>query len=110
MINKLVSFTKKEFSTADNIKCICVLVETFYNCLNSTGITDKELMHQVNTQKILEKLMEYMMYPAEPNVAFTNCVIRLLLKLVTLNPMFVESFFAKNELIERVLSEGCFVY
>lgn len=110
MINKVVSFSTKDFSSADNIKCICVVLETFYNCINSTGISEKQLAAHLSASTLPQRVIQYILSPTEPSLTLTNCVLRLLLKLVGTNPTLVDIFFSNKGLIDRILFEGCFIY
>jgi hypothetical protein len=94
--NRMTSFTQKDFASRDNIKCICLLLDAFFNCLSSTGISEKDLLMHLKPDIIFDKLKDYMNYPETPTLPLTNHILRLMLKLIHLNNDLVYLFYANK--------------
>lgn len=64
-------------------------------------------MH-LKTDQIFSRLLEYLWMPVPASVLLSNHVLRLILKLIHLNPVLAKQFYSSHEQLEKLLEQGCF--
>ncbi|MBS1889996.1 MAG: hypothetical protein JST59_01780 [Actinobacteria bacterium] len=106
--HRLLSFQKKDFSSIDLTKCVCITLSTFFDCLNSSGTKAEDVLLHLKSDQIFKRLMEYLWMPAPPSIMLTNQILRLLLKLMHLKPELSSIFYANSAQIEALVEQGCF--
>jgi hypothetical protein len=105
---RMISFEKKDFTSKDLTKCVCITLATFFNCLSSSGMTAQEILMHLKTDQIFSRLLEYLWMPVPASVLLSNHVLRLVLKLIHLNPALAKQFYSSHEQLEKLLEQGCF--
>lgn len=62
----------------------------------------------LKTDKIFQRLLEYLEFPSPPSVMLTNQILRLALKLIHSNPEFSTLLYSSQPRVEKLLEQGCF--